>query len=485
MVKTFIKTYKEKIFLYLTFFLTFLFLVFPYSDKDWGWHFKLGEYLLKNSHFMSDNPFTWTLPYFQWTNHEWLYDPILYVLTKLVGFTGLAILGALVCFFTFYIIVRLYKLSYWKIGILAFFFVKIVETGILEGLRSQVVSNFLLAVLVVILIKSQKNYKILFTLPLLFLAWVNLHGTFTLGLLVSTIFLSTDLIVRFVKKDKEILNKLLIYLSIGIATGLITLINPFGFNVYLEALKHISDPYLKNVVEWMPIFADCRYCHNYTFFLYSAFLVFIVFKTRKKELIPFFVLGLAFFMPTLDARRYLQNFIVVTLPILAYYLESLNLNSEKFKSLPYIFALILTVGIIYNFFGRFMNYGLYNYTESEYCKYAQGCSAAMAQYLIDHKLEGRGFNFYDWGGYYIGKGIPERLFIDGRMHLWKLDDYMPFAEYVAMYYYQDYKIFMEYQFDWVLVPLDSDIGQKIYNTDNLGTWKIEFQDGNAVLYTRK
>lgn len=484
MVKTFLK-YKDKIYLYLTYLLVFLFLVFPYSDKDWGWHFKLGEYFLKNWHFMPDNPFTWTLPYYQWTNHEWLYDPLLYLLSKSIGFTGLSILGAIVCFLTFYIIVRLYKLSYWKIGILGFFFVKLVEVGILEGFRAQVLSNFLLAVLVVILIKAQRNFKLLFTLPLLFLAWVNLHGTFSLGLLVATIFLATDLAIRFIKKDKEALNRLMIYTSIGVATGLLTLVNPFGFKVYLEALKHASNPYLQNVVEWLPATRGCTYCHNYTFYLYVALLAFAVFKIKKAEAVPFAVLGLAFLVPSINARRYLQNFIVLTLPILALYLQETKLNLEKFKSTAYIFGLILTVGVIYNFFGRFTAFDLYKYDEIAYCKFTQGCSPTMADYLIKHNLEGRGFNFYDWGGYYIGKGIPERLFIDGRMHLWKLDDYMPFADYIAMYYGQDYQKFLEYKFDWVLVPLDSDIGQTIYNTDNLGAWKIEFQDGNTILYTRR
>ena len=88
----------------LIYLIVFLFSIFPYSDKDWGWHFKLGEYFLKNGHITRINPFTWTLPNYVWVNHEWLYDPILYLLTKSIGFFGLTILGAIVAFLTFFIV---------------------------------------------------------------------------------------------------------------------------------------------------------------------------------------------------------------------------------------------------------------------------------------------------------------------------------------------------------------------------------------------
>ena len=466
----------DQILLFLTHFVIFLSLVFPYSDKDWGWHYRLGEHFIKTGHLLRTNPFTWTLPDYLWTNHEWLYDPLLYILNNAVGFVGLSILGGVVAFFTFLIITSPFKLSYWKLAIVGFFFVKLSEVGVREGLRSQVIANLLLAILLWILIKARRSDKVLFALPFLFLLWVNFHGTFILGLGVMATFLASYLFVE--KKG------FLRHFSVGLVSTMVTLANPFGYAIYLEPFKHFTSPHLEYVLEWLPITQDCPYCHQYTFFVYVGLLAYIFFTTRPIKALPYFILSLMLLFPTISARRYLPIFAVITLPVLGTWLEAVEVNADKHRSARYLAILIITAGIMFNLFTRYTNYHLYSYSEADYCHHAHGCSPVMADYLTEHPLEGRGFNFYDWGGYYIGKGIPEKLFVDGRMHLWSQNGYAPFVDFIAMYYFHDDELFNAYRFDWVLAPLDSDIGQKIYNSDDLGNWKMEFRDGNTVLYTR-
>jgi hypothetical protein len=468
--------HQNQIFVFLTYFVIFLSLVFPYSDKDWGWHYRLGEHFIRTGHLLRTNPFTWTLPNYFWTNHEWLYDPLLYILYNAVGFLGLSILGGAAAFVTFFVITKPFELSYWKLAILGFFFIKLSEAGIREGLRSQVIANLLLAILLWVLIKARRTGKFLFTLPFLFLLWVNLHGTFVLGLGVMATFLA-----RYFLIDRK---RLVLYFSVGLAAAMVTLANPFGYNIYLEPFKHLTSPHLEYVLEWLPITQDCPYCHQYTFFIYVGLLAYIFFTKKPINALPYFVLSLMLLYPAISARRYLPIFTVITLPVLGTWLEALNANADKFRSARYLTILIITTGIMFNLFARYPNYHLYSYSEADYCYHAHGCSPAMADYLTEHPLEGRGFNFYDWGGYYIGKGIPEKLFVDGRMHLWSQNGYAPFVDFIAMYYFHDDKLFRAYEFDWVLVPLDSDIGQKILYSDDLGNWKMTSRDENTVLFTR-
>jgi len=468
--------HQERIFVGFTYLVIFLSLVFPYADKDWGWHYRLGEYFIKTRRLLRTNPFTWTLPDYLWTNHEWLYDPLLYLLNHAVGFLGLSILGGVVAFLTFLIITKPFKLAYWKIAVLGFFFNRLSDTGIQEGLRSQVIANLLLAILIWVLIKARQASKFLLTLPFLFLLWANLHGTVILALGVSAIFLASYFLF-----DRR---NLVLYLVIGIVTTAVTLINPFGYNIYLEVFKHVTSTDLEYVLEWQPITLDCPYCHQYTFYFYVGLLAYTFIKTKPADVLPYIVLSLILLVPTINARRFLPIFAVVTLPAVGIWIEDFKMDAERLKSFRFLAVFIIAVGIVYNLFIRYTDYRLYTYSEADYCYRANGCSPAMADYLIKHPLKGKGFNFYDWGGYYIGKGIPEKLFVDGRMHLWIQNGYSPFNDFIAMYYFQYYKLFNTYAFDWVLVPLNSDIGQKIYYSQDLGKWKIAFRDGNTVLYTK-
>ncbi|PIY93976.1 MAG: hypothetical protein COY68_04330 [Candidatus Levybacteria bacterium CG_4_10_14_0_8_um_filter_35_23] len=111
---------KEKILKILVYFVLFLFLIFPYNDKDWGWHFRYGEYLLKTGKILTSDIFSWTLPGYQWVNHSWLYDPILYTLYNYSGFIGLSLIGSLIFLLAFFLTVRGHGLSSWKLGALAF-----------------------------------------------------------------------------------------------------------------------------------------------------------------------------------------------------------------------------------------------------------------------------------------------------------------------------------------------------------------------------
>src|SRR5690242_14430939 len=135
-----IKTQLPKIFtlgIYLTLFTS---LLYPYRDKDWGWHYKYGEYFLQHGEFLIRDIYSWTLAGYAWINHSWLFDPLLYTLFNRVGYLGLSLSAGLITLLVFYLITRGHKLAYWQLGIAALFFSNLVETGIREGLRSQVVA---------------------------------------------------------------------------------------------------------------------------------------------------------------------------------------------------------------------------------------------------------------------------------------------------------------------------------------------------------
>lgn len=58
-------------------------------DPDFGWHVKMGEYIEKYGIPVKD-PFTYTMPNFDFVDHEWLTNVLMWEGYRRVGRAGLA-----------------------------------------------------------------------------------------------------------------------------------------------------------------------------------------------------------------------------------------------------------------------------------------------------------------------------------------------------------------------------------------------------------
>lgn len=464
-----------KIGVYLTLFTS---LLYPYRDKDWGWHYKYGEYLLTHGHLLIRDIYSWTLSTYAWINHSWLYDPLLYFLYNHVGYLGLSIVSALIAIICFHLLTKDFTLNYWQLGITAFFFSKLLETGIGEGLRSQVLALLPLSMLMYLLKKTRSDAKFLNWIPPLFLVWVNLHGSFAYGLAIVGVFFFC-----YFFEFKQYRKKLI---SIGLLTILMTMFNPFTYHSYLEVIRHTSNPYLQNVYEWLPIYDSCLDCNVPSFSIYLVILLFALVIKHKVEDLPYLIILFALGYQTITHRRYLPIFAISTLPLFLTFITNLKyrfLDLSRYKITTYLSFVLLLVTLEYNLLNRLPSYNFYTYTERDFCKQLSPCPYDTINYLLDNPPAGKGFNFYDWGGYMIGKGFPAKLFLDGRMHLWSVRGYTPFGDYIKMYYSGDVALFKEYDFDWILVQQGSLITQLI-DEGKVGKWRLAYYDENGRYYVR-
>lgn len=460
------------ILVYATIFLSF---VFPYRDKDWGWHFQYGKYLFEHGQILRTDIFSWTMTGFPWSNHEWLFDPIIYLIFKYSGYIGASLAGAIVTFFCFWLLVKKFNLSYWKLAIAGFLFSQMLEVGIREGLRAQVLALLPLTLVIYLLMQAEKNFKKLWLIPPVMLLFVNVHGTFAYGLLVIAVFFG----VWFFKYPK--LRWQLI--GVGLLSLLATLFNPYVLGVYYDVIIHSTSPYLKNVFEWLPITQNCSYCNVPSFLIYLILIAIAFIESPSVQNLPFLILSLILIIPTFTYRRNLPTFTVVTFPLFISWLSNLKFDLTKFKITPFVFAVSLIAIIEFVLFSQLPAFNYYKYGEFDYCNFASQCSVELTNFMKQYPPEGNGFNFYDWGGYLIGKEVPFKLFIDGRMHLWQTSDgYMPFADTIAIYYTPDIEKFNSYDFDWVLAQPNAPISRAIIEKKVKGNWIIKYQDQWAVYF---
>src|SRR6266852_2440410 len=132
-------------------------LVYPYTDYDWGSHYRYGEYLVTHRQILRHDIYSWTMPGFEWVNHSWLYDPLLYVLYNHISFFGLALAGAVVGLLTFHLCIRQVRLVFWQKAVLAAFFAALTKEALHQGLRTQGVGLLRVSILIDLLFRERKG----------------------------------------------------------------------------------------------------------------------------------------------------------------------------------------------------------------------------------------------------------------------------------------------------------------------------------------
>jgi hypothetical protein len=478
----------EKVLSVLVYLGLFVFLIYPYGDKDWGWHYRYGEYLFTHGRILRHDLFSWTMPGFEWVNHSWLYDPLLYVLFNSFSFWGLSLAAGALGLLVFHIGIRRVPLSFWHVGILAVCFAPLMREALLQGLRTQVIGALLFAILVSLLLQGRDGKRWCYwALPGLFLIWANLHGSFPLGLAIFAVFVLSDLVLSRFKTGMLPSRRFRLAGSFLLSVAA-TFLNPFTYRVYLEARRHFGNPMLRSVLEWNA--PDLSWVLGLVFGAYSILLAWGFYKRRQLSDLPFIAVALLTFGLALTAKRHVPVYMVSTLPVAALIVKDLPFRAEGIKRTGVVLAILVAIyGVA--LYGKLPELRLVlENSFSAYCSWTN-CSEELTTYLLHHPPKGRGFNFYDWGGYFIGRGVKTRLFIDGRMHLWERDGYQPMADYVAMLYRNDLERFDRYQFDWVVVPTYSRLARRLdgaaspSSSPGAVAWERVYADNVAAYLVRK
>jgi hypothetical protein len=464
--------------------------VMPYTDYDWGWHYRYGEYLVTHGHILRHDIYSWTMPGYEWVNHSWLYDPILYFLYNRISFFGLAIAGATAGVLVFYMCIRHAPLAFWQKAVLAVFFAALAKEALLQGLRTQVVGLVVLALFVELLYRERLGQRwVYWAFPCLFCLWTNLHGSFLLGLIVFGVYVMGDLALLKIR-GTAIPRRWFMFAASLLASVAASLVNPFTYHVYLEAWRHFGNPMLPAVIEWVP--PDFSEIVGVLFLGYTAVLA-VGFVTRRKlSDVPTLVVALLTFYLAVSSRRHVPVFLVLTLPFAALVIASIRVRVAGLARTSLVVAAMIAVFGTAVFFKWPAYQALWRDPAQAYCSWGNHCSPGLVRFLIQHPPEGRGFNFYDWGGYLIGNGVPAKLFIDGRMHLWEQDSFRPMEKYMLMYRRLDLDEFERSKFDWVLVPRGSQFAKEFaaYRSPWTGrttdeVWEVPYVDDWTLYAVRK
>jgi len=448
-----------------------------FVDPDVWWHIRVGQDILRNHHFPTIDTYSYTAASTMWIAYEWLGEIVLGSVAKLGGNTGLF---ALLAFFMSGVLLALYCYGTLRSGNCKAGFVATMLLSPLAllsfTLRPQMFGYLYLLVLLIVLEKFRAgvNWPV-WTLPMLFLAWVNTHGSFIIGIGVLTLYLCCGLKSFRVGSVEAIAwsAKQRIRLEIALLLSLAVLpLTPYGTElaVYPFDMMFNQPINISNIIEWRPMPFDQGFGKIFLGMVLLVVVLQIMFRAtwRLEELL--LAAGGAV-MASLHARMLLL-FVPFFLPILstmlARWIPSYQRAKEQWVLNGALMAVVVAAMIYYLPSNQFLEK-----------KLGADFPIEAVKYLDAHELPGPMLNNYYFGGYLVGMG--RKSFIDGRGDLFERTGVMADFVDLSQMRRNPFPILDRYQIASCLVIKDEALAVVLAASPN---WKQVYHDGTAAIFVR-
>lgn len=463
------------------------------NDPDLWWHLETGEYIVRELTLPYADMFSWTAYGRDWVLHEWLTEVIFHLVVSSAGMAGLNVLVATLYIFTFVILYRLGESILGNstralIVTLAYF----APVMAFASPRPQMFTFLLFAVCLKLLFdwKYQGRTRQLAWLPVIMVAWPNLHGAFVAGIALVGLFLAGEWTRRLLfgaSGDTRALWKLTLWAGLGV---LATLANPRFIDYWVYPFQVVGMAVSQGwIMEWhSPDF------HNpYYRYLLAAFLIFffvLIYSRRKPDLVEL-VTPVFFIAAGFTAVRHLPLACIVVIPFAALFLRDCPLPRLQLPdgvarwrvlrsaSVP-LDARVLTVCNLVLLVAVVAMLGAYRLRQPD--PVAATMPVKAVDFIVERGLNGRMFNDYAQGGYLIHRLYPaQRVFIDGRADMYG----DPFVnEYIAITHARaNWKEkFDAHGIDYVLLPRDAPLRQLMLTHPD---FRLVYDDGRDSILVRE
>jgi hypothetical protein len=354
------------------------------------------------------------------------------------------------------------------------------------GVRPQVFTILLTAVLLLILERSESRQHLLWwTIPLMLL-WVNLHAGFAVGLALIGLFLCGNLIEQAfgTRRHGSSLRKL--FLALALCTAIVPL-NPYGFNMYRYPIETLHSKAMQAYIgEWFsPNFHEGRYAAALLMIL--ATLVLPAFSPRRPRVREILLLTATTLM-ALRSVRHIPIYVLVAAPILSAAVQAILQETGKVRVFETAAGRVPTLKI---FLHGCLLLAMLVFSATKVRSFILGQAAAEAReypkaaidYLRKAHSPGPLLNHYNWGGYLIWRLYPaQKVFIDGRADVYGdafLDSFAS-AYFVRGHAWND--PIQAWQVQTIILPPDAPL---IVALRSQPEWKTTFEDKQAVVLERE
>ncbi len=452
-------------------------------DPDIWWHLRNAGYQLQAHAFLHHDLYSFTTPGASWMNHEWLAELPFYAGWRLLGLRGLVLVTLITLEAIF---LAVFYLAYRQadeikpalpVALLAVF-LSTISFGPRTLLFGWLCLLAELHVLQAFLDRPPRTQrKAAWLLPLLFLVWVNTHGSWLIGMVVLFAFASCGWArvqlgsVECAGWSREQRRTLLIAVSGSVAA---LFVNPYGWRLvfYPFNLAFRQKLNIANVEEWVSL--DFHSPRGHVLLIALTLLFFAQLARREKRVwapyeLAYIAIGV---YSAFTYSRFLFLAAILICPLLAKEIRGLGpYQAEKNK--PWLNAGILCGLMI---FAARQRQGQIETSGPN----GRAFPEQALPYLRAFQPQGRVLNDYLWGGYleFYTPHIP--TFVDSRVDIFEYAGV--FKDYLDVIRLKNsLGILDKYKIRYVLFQKDAPL---VYLLQNTQAWKTDYEDGSTILLER-
>lgn len=449
-------------------------------DPDLWWHIRIGQDILTTGHWPTVDPYSFTVTGNPWIAYEWLGDVLIGGVARVGGLLGLDILLFVVATA---VILALYAYTTLRSGNSKAGFV---TSGVLcslafasFNLRPQML-GYLFLVLTLIALERfrQGKQRATWLLPVLFLLWINTHGSWVIGLGVILVFLASGVFEfrwgsvqaqRWTGSERIKLETVLL-LSLAVIP-----VTPYGTRLaaYPFTVASTLPLNVRNILEWQSMPFNIVGGKLFLVIVLGFFLAQMVAPSTLRLFEVVLLFG-GITMACLHVR-FLLLFVPFSAPVLAVMLARCLPPYEPRKD-HFLLNAILMATVVFGIARYFPTHAGLEKIAS------QSFPVRAVEYLRQHPVQGPLFNTYGYGGYLVGMLPEQKVFIDGRGDLY--EDAGIFGEYLEVTDLKAgaFEVLRAHNIQACLLDRKEALATALGAIPN---WEQRYSDGVSVLFVRR
>ena len=467
----------------------------PLPPNDFWWHLKIGEVIFINHSIPTTNIFAFTLPANQpFYYGAWLAELLFFVLYRLGN------LEIIIFFRTILIGISMWLITVearrrsgsWRIAAVVIALLSLMITNNLL-VRTQMWA-WLPFTITYIVLKRYSEEKLswhwLLLCPASMVFWVNVHGSYILGLILPAAFFVGESLRKLFRQSETLNWRQIGWMGCtGLLSGLALLFNPRFTGIIGYTINLLTNPPSQQLIqEWQS--PTPQGIANIFFYISILIFIIVLAYSKYRLIITEIILVAGFLWLAWSGQRYIVWYGIITMPILARLIKDLPIKTPSFipqkNWLNLVLALVIFVPVIavQPWFVERMPL-----PDTYWQQVLRGSTAgpligietpvSAADYLKSHP-GGHLFNEMGYGSYLIWAIPDQGDFVDPRVELFHYDQWM---DYIHVNNGTNYsEILTKYGVDRILLDkkLQPSLASVLIKDQQ---WKLEYDDQYSQLWS--
>jgi hypothetical protein len=457
------------------------------TDSDLGRHLTLGGYILSSHTIPNHDVLSFTMPGDSRPPYEWLAQVLLALAYRILGLDGVVLLTSLVIAIAFSIV---YMDSVRRSGRPILSLVIVAWAAIASSLhwlaRPHVFSFLFFALWLGGLERLRRREPMpLWLFPAMMLLWANTHGGFIFGFLALGAYLA-DWIVDALQGSVD-RTKGLRLLTVGVASGLASILTPDLWHNWEAVLSNRSGYVLSRTVETMPLNLASRAVWPFLAMLVLAVALLTIQRSRVATAPVALLAVLA--LASLAMVRNIPFFAIAAAPFLIEWTAQIGGGltdwqriETRFQEIDRALTPFLWSAIAATVAVAFFGYAPVGSRVLGFEFRPDVFPVKAADWVAAHPRSGRMFNDFNWGGYLLYRFWPEqKVFIDSQSDFYG-EALTRQAEAIAAGESGWEDSLDLYHVSWMLIPRNAGLAEAASKSP---LWSIAYQDDIAVVLVHK